>query len=222
MKEAGHMKRLTAIALAALAALAFAGWKPATAQAQDNAAVAINTKDGTTLIRVAFKIARVNKDIVDSANAAVAWASCTDCQAVAVAFQVVLVFSDPSVVTPTNLSLAVNFECTACEAFADAEQWVLGTGGAVHFTAEGNRRLAALRKRLYELRKRNDLTLAEFRAIMADLEAELEEILATELVPAGKPEEQPPTGGETTTTPTTETTESTTTEPTTTTTTTTP
>ena len=203
------MKRFKAMTVAVLAALALAGLVPA-AQAQDNAAVAVNTKDGTSLIRVAFKIARVNKDVVDNANAAVAWASCTECEAVAIAFQIVLVFSDPSVVTPTNLAIGVNWECTACVAFADAHQWVLGTGGNVHFTAEGNRRLAEVRRRLHDLRHAENLSLDDLRAELEAIAAEIENILDTELVPAGDSgagEEEP---GETTTTETTATTPTTT------------
>jgi putative peptide zinc metalloprotease protein len=208
------MKRIALILAAVLCGLTFAAVKPASAHAQDNAAVAINTKDGTSIFRVAFKIARVNKEIVDNTNAAVAWASCTDCQAIAVAFQIVLIFSDPEVVTPTNIALAVNWECEACVAFAAAFQWVLTTDGPIHFTPAGHRALAEVRKRLHELRK-TDLTLEELIAELQELAAIIRDVLANETVSSGPPPEPPPAPEPTTTT--TETTE-TTTEPTTTTT----
>jgi putative peptide zinc metalloprotease protein len=219
------MRRMAVILAAVLAGITLAAAAPATARAQDSAAVAINTKDGTSIFRVAFKIARVNQEIVDSSNAAVAWASCTDCQALAAAFQIVLIFSDPDVVTPENIALAVNWECTACVAFASAYQWVLTTDGPVHFSADGNRRLADVRTRLHEL-SQLDLTLEELSAELEALAAEIRDVLATELVAAGpkpppEPAPPPPAPAETTTTEPTGTTE-TTTEPTTTTTTTTP
>jgi putative peptide zinc metalloprotease protein len=214
------MRRTLLILLATLLAFAFAATKPDVARAQgDNAAVAINTKDGTSIFRIAFKIVRVNQEVVDQSNAAVAFASCIECQAIAVAFQVVLVFSDPDVVTPENLAIAVNYECESCVAFASAYQFVLGTGGPVHFTAEGNRRLAAIRHRLQELRK-GDLTLDQLVAELEQINGELADILANEVVPAGKPKKptEDESETETTTTEPTTTEEATTTEPATTTT----
>jgi putative peptide zinc metalloprotease protein len=210
-------KRLTILILTILLAVAFAGWRSPAAQAQDNVVVAVNTKDGTSLIRFAFKIVRVSRDVVDQSNAAVAVASCVECEAIAAAFQVVLVFSNPSVVTPENIALAMNVECTECLAFAAAYQWVLGTGGPVHFTAEGNRRLADVRKALKDLEKAaSDLTIEELVAELEAVQAEIAGILATELVPAGKSgkeeEDELEEGQTTTTTVPTETT-GTTTEP---------
>jgi putative peptide zinc metalloprotease protein len=211
------MKRIALILAAVLCGLTFAAVNPANAGAQDNAAVAINTKDGTSIFRVAFKIARVNKEIVDNSNAAAAWASCTDCEAIAAAFQIVLIFSDPEVVTTSNIALAINWECTACVAFASAFQWVLTTDGPVHFTAEGNRALAEVRGRLHELAKMDELTLEQLIAELESLAAIIRDVLANEMVSPGPPPEpepapapEPPA--------TTETTETTTTEPTTTTT----
>jgi putative peptide zinc metalloprotease protein len=188
------MRRLTIILIAGLVALALAGPLAGVAAAQDNTAVAINTKDGTSIFKLAFKIHRVAGEVVDNSNAAVAFASCEECQALAVAMQVVLVFSDPAVVTPENIALAVNYECTSCVAFASAFQWVLGTGGAVHFTPEGNKRLAEVRKWLHDLRKA-DLTLEQLVAELEAIQQEVAEILDTQLVPAGKPDEQPPPSG---------------------------
>jgi putative peptide zinc metalloprotease protein len=220
------MKRI-AVALVTTALLfAVAGAGAAPAGAQDNAAVAINTKDGTDIFKLAFKIARVNQEIVDQSNGAVAFNNCEECQSIAVAIQIVLIFSDPDVVSSTNLALAYNYECDACIAFASAYQWLLTTGGPVHLTAEGNARIAAIRRRLHELAN-SDLTLEQLLAELKEIKAEIADILATELVPAGPPSEtsmttlstttEPPPPPTTTTTTTTEPTTTTTTESTTTT-----
>jgi putative peptide zinc metalloprotease protein len=194
------MRRTAIAVLAAVLFLALAGASAAPAHAQDNTAIAINTKDGTDIFKLAFKIARVNQDIVDQSNAAVAFNSCEECQSIAVAFQIVLIFSDPDVVSPTNLALALNYECDACVAFASAYQWVLTTGGPVHFTAEGNTRLAELRKRLQELLK-SDVTLEQLRAELDQIKSEVADILANELVPAGRKDESETTTEGTTTAP---------------------
>jgi hypothetical protein len=139
---------------------------------------------------------------------------------VAIAFEIVLVESNPTVVTPTNIAIAINENCTTCVAVAEAYQFVLGTGGVVHFDSEGNRILAEIRKELRSLRK-EDLTLAALQAKLDDIAARIADVLANHLVPVGpsKEKEQDTSSTETTTTTTT-TTIPTTTEGTTTTTTT--
>ena len=178
------MKRRLIILVVALAgAIAFAG-VPGAARAQDNAAIAINVRDGTSVFRLAFSIKRVAGDVVDSTNAAVAFSSCTDCSATAIAIEVVLITGDASTVAPTNLALAYNFECQGCISVADAYQFVFTTGGQVHFTAAGNQELAHIRRDLEALRKQ-DLTPDELQARLKDIVGRLVTVLRTELVTAG-------------------------------------
>jgi putative peptide zinc metalloprotease protein len=201
-------RRIALILLTVVVAAGLAAAWPAPASAQDNTAIAINTKDGSALFKFAFSVSRVAGDVVDNGNAAVAFASCENCQTVAIAIQIVLVTGDPDVVTPTNLALAFNVECTLCETLASAYQFVFGTGGPVHFTAEGNRALAELRREFHDLRKdAPNLTVAEIQARVAALVDRLRVVLANELVPAGRSgdagEPRPPTTTTTTPEPTT-------------------
>ena len=157
------------------------------ARAADNVAVTINTKDGFSVWSFAFKVTRVMKDVVDDSNAAAAVSSCTDCQSIAVALQVVLIMGEATVIAPTNLALALNIQCTACETLASAYQWVFTTGGPVRFTAEGNRRLAEIRRAFLELLKNAEtLTLAELQAAIDELAEQLADVIQTELLPAGQ------------------------------------
>jgi len=176
------------VGLCALALLAPAA--PAAAQG-DTTAIAINTKDGFDLFRLAFQIRRATQDVVDTSNAAVAYASCTDCQTVALAIQVVLISGyDSSVVAPENLAIAINEECSLCDTLASAYQFVLTAEGSLRFTAEGSQRLAEIRQALLALRD-SGLTAAEIQAQVDALMDDLAEVLATELVPVG-PTEPPP------------------------------
>ena len=184
------MTRTRLLAATLAATLLWVG-VPTTASAEeaaagaDNAAVAVNTKDGSDVFRLAFHVNRVMSDVVDSGNAAVAFASCTDCQTVAIAIQVVLIMSDPAVVTPENLALAVNLECSACDTLASAYQLVLTTGGPVRFTPEGYRRLAEIRRQLLALRH-SGLSAAELQARVKELTDQLRQVVLTEMVPAGR------------------------------------
>jgi putative peptide zinc metalloprotease protein len=224
------MKRrfLTILLLAALVIGVGAG-APSAAYAGDNAAISVNTKDGTTVVKVAFAIRHVMGDVVDQTNGAVAYASCTECAAVAIAFEIVLVEGNPSTVTPTNVAISINENCDTCVAVAEAYQFVLGTGGLAHFDAEGNKILSEIRRELHSLRK-EDLTIEQLQARLDSIAARIADVLSNHLVPVGnakRPEtetttttatttttpEEPPTTTEATTTtePTTTTTEATTT-----------
>ena len=217
-------RRLLALVIAALVACGLSAARPGQAAA-DNAAVAVNTKDGTTVFKVAFAIRHVMSDVVTETNAAVAYNSCTDCASVAIAFEIVLVESDASVVSPTNIAIAYNQDCTTCVAVAEAYQFVLGTGGVVHFDAEGNKILSEIRRELHSLKKQ-DLTLEQLQAMLDDIAARMADVLQNHLVAVGpsKPDQTSTTTDSTTTTTTPETTstttpttteETTTTEPTT-------
>jgi putative peptide zinc metalloprotease protein len=181
------MKRLLIASAALVAALGLAAVRPdaALAEGGDTAAVAVNTKDGSSIFKLAFAIKRVAGDVVDNSNAAVAFASCSNCQTVAISIQVVLVTGDPSVVSPENLALALNENCTSCETLASAYQFAFSTDGNVHFTPEGSKAIADIRHQLRELGK-SDLTIAEIQARVQELMQQLAVVLSTELVAAGK------------------------------------
>ena len=182
------MNRKLALLLAALAAAVGA---PGVAQAQtggddDNYAVAVNTKDGSDLFRFAFSLRKVLGEVVDNENAAVAYASCTECRTTAIAVQIVFVVGSPETVTPVNLAVAYNDGCTLCQTFATAFQFVVGiedeTGG---LTGRGQKELREVLKELRSLKK-DDYTLEEFHRRTQALAARIREILRTEVVPSRK------------------------------------
>lgn len=93
-----HLRLLAAV----LAALALAVAAPAASLADDgdgdgsgrggdNLAQAVNEEDGSSVFDFAFSIRRVAGEVVDEQNLAVAYASCVECQTVAIALQIVLV-----------------------------------------------------------------------------------------------------------------------------------
>jgi putative peptide zinc metalloprotease protein len=196
------MKRLLLVLAALLAALGLAGFRPDAASAQDTAAVAVNTKDGSSIFKLAFAIKRAAGDVVDNANAAAAISSCTECRTVAISIQIVLVTGDPEVVTPENIALAYNIECTSCETFASAYQYVLGTDGNVRFTPEGRHQIQEIRQELREL-ARAGLPLAELDTRLNALMQRLAQVLRNELVAAGKPDQAGDEGEDTRAPPTT-------------------
>lgn len=183
-KKKRRTRRPFCAGLAALA-LVLPAAPPAAGQA-DNTAVAINTRDGSSIFRLAFKISRVMSDTVDQGNAAVAYASCESCETIAVAIQVILIFSDPEVVSPENVALAINSECSLCVTIAEAYQFVYGTGGPVRFDAEGNREIADIRLGVIKLLQSEGLSIEEFQSQLDSLMQRLKVVVEEHLVPAGQ------------------------------------
>ena len=153
-----------------------------------NLALAVNTKDDSSVVKFAFEVRRVMNGIVDQTNAAVAAASCEDCTTIAIAIQVVLVVNDADVVTPTNLALALNVECTSCVTLASAYQWVFSTDGMVTYTPEGWAVIMDIRKQVHDLLKEEPLDILAIQSELDLLMDQLGETVTTELRPVGNPE----------------------------------
>lgn len=111
------------------------GWvfpfdQPLAPEPGDNQALAVNTEDGTIVYDVAVAMVWVEggEDALNT-NEAYAFASCTTCASVAVAFQVVLVIGDNDVAVPQNLAGAVNYDCVNCLTYAIAQQLFITLDG---------------------------------------------------------------------------------------------
>jgi putative peptide zinc metalloprotease protein len=174
------------ILLAALLGLGVAG-TPATAASPENSAIAINTKDGATVVKTAFAIRHVMSGIVDNTNAAIAYASCKSCTTVAIAIEIVLVESSPTVFTPTNAAVAYNELCSLCITVANALQFVVTTGGPVRFDERGAETLDQVRDELDNLKdalKEGKLTLEQLQARVETIRLSIIDVLQNHLVPA--------------------------------------
>lgn len=169
-----------------LAAVAFVLGAPGHAAAEDaggdNSAVAINTKDDSSLFKFAFSIKKVLGEVVDNQNAAVAYASCERCQTTAIAIQIVLVSGSPTTVVPENYALTINESCTLCNTFSAAFQFVLGVDDpSVGLTVEGKRELREILREFKAL-KDEQYTLEEFHTKVTALGDRLRTVLKTQLV----------------------------------------
>ena len=115
--------------------------KPLPPAKGDNQAAAYNTTDGSTKYDVAFALVWATGDEVLNVNEAHAYASCSNCVTVAVAFQVVLIMDDAHVVVPQNLAVSANYQCYRCITAALASQLVLSvekTPGETELRALGD------------------------------------------------------------------------------------
>jgi len=188
-------KRLKLLLTAAATVLALAAAPPALAQ--DNAAVAVNLEDGASVFDFAFKVTRVMNDVVDNQNAAVAYANCEECQTVAVAIQIVLVYSDPTEVTPENYAIALNEGCDTCETVASAYQFALSVPDRFRFSKEAWRRILEIRKEIKELGKafeRGELSALELQELVDALADELRTVIKDDIAAGGADRDEPPPG----------------------------
>jgi putative peptide zinc metalloprotease protein len=117
--------------------------RPAAPEEDGNQSLAVNTTDGSVVYDVAFALVWADDGTdVQTRNEAYAFASCADCSAVAVGFQVVLIVGQTDVIVPENLSAAANVNCLRCLTYALADQLVLTLEGPL--SADGTARLNEL------------------------------------------------------------------------------
>jgi putative peptide zinc metalloprotease protein len=142
----------------------------------DNQALAVNTEDGSTVYDVAIAIVWVTDGDVDHINEAWAVASCSSCETVAVAYQVIFVLDDAAVVTPRNIAVAANYNCQACQTTAIAGQLVVTITDPP--SEEAMARLAGLTAELEALGEHiAELSLDEIYAELERIEAAILEVL---------------------------------------------
>ncbi|HET6818247.1 MAG TPA: hypothetical protein VFH66_13560 [Mycobacteriales bacterium] len=155
--------------------------RPAPPRPGDNQALSIVTTDGGTAYNVAFALVWANSDSVVNANEAYAFASCTKCVAVAIAFQVVVVVGDAHLVAPANISEAINYNCIACVTAALAVQLVLHVPDQLSDQAMAQ--LTQLWRRIMRWSKHlQGLTFAQIEAKIKQFEAQIMAIVQPDLV----------------------------------------
>jgi hypothetical protein len=134
-------------------------------------------RDHRTVTDLDFDVRRRGSRLDSATNLAVAYARCTDCRSLSVAFQVVLVrpAADLSVV---NRAVGVTDRCVRCEALAYAYQWVVVTRGWL--TPAGHWKLAGIEQELRVL-VRSRPSAGELQTGVASLAAQVGEVLATEI-----------------------------------------
>ena len=153
--------------------------RPALPGAGDNQALAINTEDGSSVYDVAFALVWAIGDRVLNTNEAYAFASCTDCQTVAVAFQVVLVLGQATVVVPQNLAGAVNYSCMECVTYALATQLVVTLPGS--FSEQGYADLAILWEEIGVFGESIEgVSLSELQSSLAAFERRILDIISAD------------------------------------------
>ena len=145
----------------------------------DTQALAVNTTDGTVVYDLAFALVWVDGDTAANRNEAYALASCTDCAAVAISFQVVLVVGDADVVVPSNVSVAVNYNCVRCLTYALATQLVVTLDQPLdEATLE---QLAALWQQIAAFADDvTDVPLSELQARLTEFEDQILDVLASD------------------------------------------
>ena len=148
--------------------------KPLPPAEGDNQALAVAKDDGSVTYDLAFALVWADGDEVLNVNEAHAYASCSDCVAVAVAFQVVLIMDDAQVVVPQNLAVSANYDCYRCITAAIASQLVLSV--TEESGEEDLRALGEVWSRLIEFAQ--EIHTHSLTEIIAELDAAKAEIVA--------------------------------------------
>ena len=169
--------------------------RPAPPAEGDNQALAVNTTDGSVAYDVSFALVWADGDTALQRNEAYAFASCTGCRTVAVAFQVVVLVGSVDVVVPQNISAAVNYACVQCVTYALATQLVVSTPGPL---SEGG--MARMAEVWEELRafggQIEGVPLAELRDRLTGFEQQILDVVRADTAPPDASASADPTGAD--------------------------
>jgi hypothetical protein len=160
----------------------------AQASTGENLAQATIEQDGGRAFDFAWDVSSQRGGVVDQANKAHAAARCADCEATAIAFQIVIA-SKANTVAPTNEAVALNLECTRCEVVAEARQFVRVVDAPVRLTGAGRAELKQVRRELRAL-EALDPPIDQLHQAVEAQEARVKEILSTELVLRSDPTQE--------------------------------
>ena len=182
------MRRAAAVITLLVALIGF-GALPAIAGGPNNVVLSDATVDvagaPTIVTRSSMVAASTGTNEVTSTNVARAVAhDCTGCQAIAVAFQAVLMTGDAHTVAPRNFAIATNLRCTGCASFAFAFQYAVSTGGPAHISPAGLQGIAALRQEVAD-DLATDLTPEELDARLTDVGQRFRALVDAEIVRTG-------------------------------------
>jgi putative peptide zinc metalloprotease protein len=157
--------------------------KPLAPEPGDNQALAVNTSDGTATYDAAFALVWADgKDPAMNTNEAYAFASCTNCAAVSVGFQIVLVTGDNHVAVPQNISAAVNYDCVNCLTYALATQLFVTLDGPL--SDAGTEQIAALWQQIADFGTHiTEVPLSEIRDRLTTYEQQILAIIEKEQGP---------------------------------------
>ncbi|MET4093973.1 hypothetical protein [Arthrobacter sp. UYCu712] len=152
--------------------------QPAAPEADGNFSLAVNTTDGSVVYDVAFALVWADDgEDVQTRNEAYAFASCADCTAVAVGFQVVLIVGQTDVIVPENLSAAANYNCLRCLTYALADQLVLTLDGPL--SADGAARLNELWQQIADFgRNLQKVPLSEIQGRLSAFKQQVMDVIA--------------------------------------------
>ncbi|MGO4536248.1 hypothetical protein [Leifsonia sp. 2MCAF36] len=159
--------------------------KPQPPRPGDNQALAVNTADGSVLYDVAFALVWVQGgDAALNTNSAYAFAHCSGCTTVAVAFQVVLIVGQSNVIVPQNLSVAANYGCVNCLTAAIADQLVLTLSGPLNPSTMDS--VSALWSKIMALsRNLQGLSASDIQSQLLAYERQLKDVIQKD--PAASP-----------------------------------
>ncbi|MDQ0849068.1 putative peptide zinc metalloprotease protein [Arthrobacter sp. B3I9] len=154
--------------------------RPAAPGEDGNQSLAVNTTDGSVVYDVAFALVWADDgEDVTARNEAYAFASCADCAAVAVGFQVVLIVGQTNVIVPENLSAAANYNCLRCLTYALADQLVVTLDGPL--SAEGSARLDELWQQIADFgRSLQNVPLSEIQGRLDAFKRQIMDVIRSD------------------------------------------
>jgi hypothetical protein len=135
-----------------------------------------NCTDGTFKARSKVQVGVAGGRTADPVNFAYAYGhdcTTTGCVTIAAAFQVALVPQGARVQTPTNVALAVNFNCDHCATFAFAYQYAVDVPPGTRLPRVTRRQIASIRRQVANDVQDTSLTFPALDKALTELAKQL-------------------------------------------------
>ncbi len=144
-----------------------------------NIVIVRNTTDGALRTRGAAQFNSIPGPVASPVNLAEAYASCTDCDTLAVALQIDLVSTSARQVTPRNYAVALNYACTRCHTIARAYQYVFSVEDPTETPERVRELIAAMDRELSSMQGDPALTLADAEARVDAVVAQFQDLASS-------------------------------------------
>jgi putative peptide zinc metalloprotease protein len=134
-----------------------------------NSIEANNIHDGRLELQGRVDYVREKQDDVTAGNQAVARATCTDCQTIALALQLVVYQQGATNVAPRNFAIAINERCTRCLTVARAIQYVIPVPDPKDVPADVKELVKELNREMQELERIRQLNEGNVQQVDAQM-----------------------------------------------------
>lgn len=136
---------------------------------RNNIVKVVNKKDNDLQVKGRIQLNQINSQSVKPVNEAYAYASCQYCQTFAVALQIDFYNKSANEVSPVNMAIAVNYQCSHCLTVALAYQYAIPVGKSGQVSDDVDELIREMQRELKDISHAKGISLTEVENRLSDV-----------------------------------------------------